>query len=213
MDEGAVRREEVINALTHGVGVAGSLAGGAVLITLAASFGSGIQVVSAVVFSVTLLLLYSASTLFHAIPHEVTRSRLRVVDHCAIFLLIAGTYTPFALVSMQGTWGWIGLGIVWFIALAGILFKLCFIGRFHRLSTIFYIAMGWLGIAALGPSLKTLDLAAIVWLAIGGVCYTAGTLFYHSHRIPYSHAVWHIFVLSGSFCHFAAVLTQVVPSA
>lgn len=205
-------REELVNAITHGLGVVASLGGGAVLITLAAVFGDVWQIVSASVFCATLLLLYSTSTLYHAVRHEIVKARLQVFDHCAIFLLIAGTYTPFTLVGLRGGWGWSLFGVVWGLALAGIIFKLFCTGRLRVLSTVMYIGMGWLAVIAIGPMVRELPTAALVWLLAGGIAYTAGTIFYHNRRIPYSHAIWHLFVLGGSTCHFVAVVTQIVPS-
>lgn len=211
MHETVRHREEIANAITHGLGVLASIAGGAVLITLAALSGDVWQVISASVFCASLILLYSASTLYHSVRHEIVRNRLQVFDHCAIFVLIAGTYTPFTLVSLRGSWGWWLFGVVWGLALAGVIFKLFCTGRYRRLSTLMYISMGWLALVATGPMLRALPLSTIAWLLAGGVIYTAGTFFYHSRRIPYAHTIWHFFVLGGSVCHFIAVLSQVVP--
>ena len=126
-------------------------------------------------------------------------------DHCAIYVLIAGTYTPFTLSGLRGPWGWTLVGIVWGLALAGVVFKLYFTGRFPRVSTGIYIGMGWLALIAAGPLIRSVSPAALIWLVAGGVAYTAGTVFYHSERVPYAHAVWHVFVLAGSVCHAVAV--------
>jgi hemolysin III len=206
-------REEIANALTHGLGALASVIGGAVLITLAALFGDPWQVVSASVFVVALVLLYTISTLYHAVPRPRAKAWLRVLDHCAIYVLIAGTYTPFALVSLRGAWGWALFGIVWGLAAAGVVFKLFFTGRFDRLSTLLYVALGWMGVVAIRPLIDAVPLSTLLWLVAGGLAYTAGTAFYLSKRLPYGHAIWHVFVLAGSVCHFAAVLTQVVPAA
>ena len=210
-DDRRFHLEELACALTHGVGAMASLVGGAVLITLAALAGDVWQVLSAAVFSVTLILLYTSSTLYHAARREVLRTRLRVVDHCAIFLLIAGTYTPFTLVSLRGPWGWSLFGVVWLLAVAGIVFKLFFTGRLRRLSTGMYLGMGWLSIVAAQPFLANLSTQTLLWLLAGGLAYTMGTAFYHSRRIPFAHAVWHLFVMAGSACHFVAVASQVMP--
>lgn len=204
-------REELANVLTHGLGVFASVCGGAVLITLAAVFGDVWQIVGASVFGASLLLLYSASTLYHAVRHELVRARLKVFDHCAIYVLIAGTYTPFMLVDLRGGWGWALFGVVWGLAVAGIIFKLFCTGKLRVLSTLMYIGMGWLAVIAIGPMLRELPTSALIWLLAGGLTYTVGTVFYHS-RIPYSHAIWHLFVLGGSTCHFVAVLSQVMPA-
>ncbi|ADV26605.1 channel protein, hemolysin III family [Pseudoxanthomonas suwonensis 11-1] len=203
-------RDEIANALTHGLGAAAALAAGAVLITLAAIYGDGWQLAGAIVFGVALLLLYTASTLYHAIQHPVAKGRLKVFDHCAIYLLIAGTYTPFTLVGLRGPWGWSLFAAIWTLAVAGVVFKLFFTGRFKRLSTAIYIAMGWLVIVAAKPMLSSLDTWTISWLLGGGAAYTLGTVFYHRESIPYSHAIWHLFVIAGSVCHFVAVSAQVL---
>lgn len=202
-------REELANALTHGIGAVAALAAGTVLIMLAALRGDGWQLAGAIVFGASLLLLYLASTLYHAIPHPAAKRRLKVFDHCAIFVLIAGTYTPFTLVGLRGAWGWSLLGSVWALAAAGIVFKLFFVGRFRALSTAIYVAMGWVALVAIEPMLQRLSAATLAWLLAGGIAYTAGTAFYHNRRLPYAHAVWHLFVLTGSVCHFAAVFGQV----
>ena len=203
------RSEELANALTHGVGVAAALAGGAVMIVLAAIHGDGWQLAGAITFGVCLLLLYVASTLYHAAASPVARSRLKVFDHCAIYLLIAGTYTPFTLVGLRGPWGWGLFTAIWALALAGVVFKLFFTGRFRLLSTAIYIGMGWLVLVAIKPLLGALSAWELGWLLAGGIFYTAGTLFYHRPSMRYSHAVWHLFVLAGSASHFVAVLSHV----
>ena len=140
----------------------------------------------------------------------VARARLRVFDHCAIYLLIAGSYTPFLLIGLRGGWGWSLFGVIWGLAVAGVIFKLFFTGRFPRLSTGIYLGMGWLSLVAVVPMVQRLPGTTLAWLVAGGIAYTAGTAFYHSRRIPYAHAIWHLFVLAGSVCHYAAVATHVV---
>jgi hemolysin III len=203
-------RDELASALTHGLGAAVALAGGAVLITLAAIFGDGWQLAGAIVFGVALLLLYTASTLYHAIQHPIVKGRLKVFDHCAIYVLIAGTYTPFTLVGLRGLWGWGLFAAIWTLAVAGVVFKLFYTGRFKRLSTLVYVAMGWLVLVAARPMLSSLDGWTIGWLLAGGAFYTLGTYFYHRESIPYAHAIWHLFVIGGSVCHYVAVMAQVV---
>ncbi|MEZ5464151.1 MAG: hemolysin III family protein [Lysobacteraceae bacterium] len=203
-------REEIASALTHGLGAVVSLGAGAVLITLAALWGDGWQLAGAIVFSVALLLLYVASTLYHAIPHPKAKARLKVFDHCAIYLLIAGTYTPFTLIGLRGPWGWGLFAAIWTLALAGVVFKLFFTGRFKRLSTAIYLMMGWLVLVAIAPMLEAIPASTLTWLLLGGVFYSAGTVFYHRESLRYSHAVWHLFVIAGSVCHFVAVSGQVL---
>ncbi|TXI50860.1 MAG: hemolysin III family protein [Lysobacter sp.] len=203
-------REELFNALTHGLGATAALAGGAVLITLAALFGDAWQLTASIVFGVTLLLLYVASTLYHAIQHPVVKGRLKVFDHCAIYLLIAGTYTPFTLIGLRETVGWWLFAIIWALAIFGVIFKLFYTGRFELLSTLVYIAMGWLIVVAAKPAMQALDAWTFGWLLAGGVFYTLGTVFYHRPSMRYSHAIWHMFVIGGSVCHYIAVMAQVL---
>lgn len=205
-------REEIANAVTHGVGALASAAAGAVLVTLAIQSGTRMQMISALVFCCSMLLLYTASTLYHAIPSERAKRRLKVFDHCAIYMLIAGTYTPFALIGLRGTVGWWLFGAAWSLAALGITFKLFFTGRFKLFSTLVYIGMGWMAIFAIQPMIVNIPLSALMWLLAGGIAYTGGTVFYHNEKLRYSHAVWHLFVLAGSACHFIAVLSQVVPA-
>lgn len=206
----ASTREEVANALTHGLAAAAALVGGTVLIALTAQHGDGWQLASAIVFGVSLLLLYVASTLYHAISHPVAKARLKVFDHCAIYILIAGTYTPFTLIGLRGAWGWSMFAVIWSLALAGVVFKLFFTGRFKLVSTLIYIAMGWLVLIAIVPMTRALDAWALGWLLAGGVVYTVGTLFYMSRKIRYAHTIWHSFVIGGSTCHFLAVASHVL---
>ncbi|WP_370565242.1 PAQR family membrane homeostasis protein TrhA [Luteimonas salinilitoris] len=204
------QREELASALTHGVGAAAALAGGAVLITLAALHGNAWQLGTSIVFGLCLLLLYLASTLYHAVAHPVLKGRLKVFDHCAIYLLIAGTYTPFTLIPLRGTLGWSLFAAIWTLALAGVIFKLFFTGRFKRLSTLIYIAMGWLVLVAIKPVVAALDAWTFGWLMAGGIAYTLGTYFYHRESVPFSHAIWHLFCIAGSVCHYIAVMAQVI---
>ena len=206
-------REELANALTHGLGAVVALAAGAVLVTLTALWGDGWQLAGAIVFSLALVLLYVASTLYHAIPHAAAKARLKVLDHCAIYVLIAGTYTPFTLIGLRGQTGWALFATIWTLAFAGVIFKLFYTGRFKLVSTLIYVAMGWLVVVAIVPMWQRLDGWTIGWLFAGGVAYTAGTLFYMSRTIRYSHAIWHGFVVVGSICHFVAVALQVLRPA
>ena len=209
-----VVREEVANSVTHGLGLLASIVGFVVLVSLAAQQGEGWHVVSAVVYGTTLVSLYAASTLYHVLKGTKARDVLRLLDHCAIYLLIAGTYTPITLVSLRGEWGWTLFGAVWALAVAGIFFKVFATGRFGYLSTVAYVLMGWICILALKPILMLLSPGAIALLLAGGLAYTAGTLFYAWERVPYSHAVWHLFVIAGSVCHYLAIALYVLaPSA
>jgi len=203
-------RQELWNALTHGLGAAAALAGGAVLITLAAIWGDAWQLAGAIVFGVALLLLYTASTLYHAIQHPVAKGRLKVFDHCAIYLLIAGTYTPFTLVSLRGPWGWSLLAVVWSMAIIGIVLELRRV-RNRIAAALLYLGMGWVGIIAIKPMIASIPPGGLWLLLGGGLCYTLGVPFYLWKRLPYNHALWHLFVLAGSVLQFFSVLLYVLP--
>lgn len=205
-------RDEFASAVSHGLGAIAALAGGVLLIVLAALDGDGWQLGAAIVFATSLLLLYSASTLYHAAARPRTKRRLKVFDHCAIYLLIAGTYTPFTLIGLRGPLGWWLFAAIWTLALVGIAFKLFFTGRFKRLSTLVYVAMGWLVIVAIKPVFAALDAWTLGWMLAGGLFYTLGTVFYHRESIRYSHTIWHLFCIAGSACHYVAVLAQVSPA-
>jgi hemolysin III len=200
-------REELANSVTHGIAALASLVVGSVLIVYATLTGDAWRIVSAVVFSLALVVLYTASTLYHSGP---TKSRLEIFDHCAIYLLIAGTYTPFTLVSLRGPWGWSLFGVIWALAIAGIAIKLLLGTRFDLLSTGVYIAMGWLIVVASVPMIQAVPQQSLWWLVAGGVAYTAGTAFYHNRRLPYAHAIWHLFVIAGSACHVLAICSQLI---
>jgi hemolysin III len=201
-------REEFINALTHGIGALASVIAASVLITRAAIHGGLWETVGAAVFGACLLTLYAASTLYHAARAPEWRRRFKIFDHCAIFLLIAGTYTPFLLHELRGAWGWTLFAVIWTLAVAGIVFKLFCTGRFRLLSTMIYLGMGWLCVVATRPMLDNIAPGTLLWMAAGGIAYTVGTPFYLNRR-RYSHAIWHGFVLLGSACHVIAVATQV----
>lgn len=198
--------EEIANSVTHGVGALASIAALPILMVVAVSRGDPWQVVGGAIFGATLIMLYVASTLYHALPHPRAKRVFRVLDHSAIYLLIAGTYTPFALGALRGPWGWALLGAVWTLAALGITAKATLGFRFPRLSTAVYVAMGWLALIAAQPLLAHVGVAGLMWLLAGGLCYTAGVVFFAWERLRYGHMVWHLFVAAGSVCHFFAVL-------
>jgi len=204
--------EEFASTVTHGVGLAMSLTGLVVLVVLAALKGTAWHIVSCAIYGATLVLLYTASTLYHAVRSPRAKHVLRILDHGAIYLLIAGTYTPFTLVTLRGGLGWTLFGLVWGLALVGILFKVFHVGRFPIVSMLVYLSMGWLVVIAWKPVLRTIPGGGIAWLVAGGLAYTAGILFYASHKLPFNHAIWHLFVLGGSVCHYVAVLLYVLPT-
>ena len=204
-------REEIAHCAIHGAGVLLSIAGLMALLLVARRTGEPGHVVACSIYGLTLILLYLASTLYHGIPSPRAKRVLRVLDHSAIYLLIAGTYTPITLISLRGGWGWTLFGLVWGMAIAGIVLKVAAIGRFRWLSMVLYLGMGWLVVIALEPLLLAVSNGGVWLLFLGGVSYTVGTLFYGWRRLPYHHAVWHAFVLAGSVLHFFAVLLYVVP--
>ena len=206
-------REELANAVTHGIGLVLSLIGMPILILAALDRGERVMVIGASVFGATLVALYAASTLYHAIPHPTLKQKLRVVDHAAIYLLIAGTYTPFTLGVLRGTWGWTLFGIVWTLAALGVLFKVLFgSGAMAKLSTATYVAMGWVIIIAIKPLMASMEHAGLFLLAAGGLCYSGGVIFYVDRRRAWTHPVWHLFVMGGSICHYFAVLWYAAPA-
>ncbi len=207
-----IRKEEIAASVTHGIGLALGVVGLAVLVVLAALKGSAWHIVSCSVYGVTLVFLYAASTLYHSIRSPRLKRILKVVDHSAIYLLIAGTYTPFTLVILRGGWGWTLFGLVWGLSLLGILFKIFFVDHFKVVSTSLYLVTGWLVVAALKPLVALMPSGGILWLLAGGVIYTLGVGFYAWRKLPFNHAIWHVFVLAGSICHYFAVLFYVLPA-
>ena len=197
--------EELANAITHGVGLALSVVALGVMLVYAVIGQDPWRIVAVSIFGATLILLYLASTLYHSLPNPRLKPYLRILDHAAIYLLIAGTYTPFMLVCLRGPWGWTVFGIVWTAALAGIIFKLFCIGRWEFVTTLLYVVMGWTIVIALKPAIAATPTGAIILMLIGGLVYTGGVIFYLWERLPYNHAVWHLFVLGGSIAHFCAI--------
>ncbi|HDQ46364.1 MAG TPA: hemolysin III family protein [bacterium] len=202
--------EEIASSITHGIGAALGIAALVILVVLAAKQGDAWRIVSFSIYGVTLILLYLASTLYHALRHPGAKRVFRILDHSSIFLLIAGTYTPFLLIPLRGGWGWSLFGVIWALATTGIVFKAIFIHRLGRLSVVVYILMGWMVLIALRPLLQNIPREGLWWLAGGGLCYTGGVVFYAMKSVKFAHAVWHLFVLGGSICHFFAILLYVL---
>lgn len=201
------KKEELANAITHGIGVALSVAALVILIVFASLYGTVTHIISFTVFGVTMLLLYTNSTLLHSLPQGKVKDLFEIFDHASIYLFIAGTYTPVMLLVVPGAISWVIFGLVWGLAIAGTIFKVFFVKRFLFMSTILYILIGWLAIFAIKPIMENLSTAGLIMLIAGGVLYTIGTIFYMWKMFPYHHAVWHVFVLGGSICHFFMVLT------
>lgn len=204
--------EELANAITHGVGAALGVIGLVLMIVLSITNGDVWHIVSCSIFGASLIMLYTASTLYHSFRQPRLKRFFRIMDHISIYLLIAGTYTPFALVNLRGPWGWTLFGIIWGLTVVGIVFKSFFIGRFRVVSTVVYLAMGWLVIVAIKPVVDLVPTGGLILLAMGGLSYTFGVIFYAWKFMPFHHAVWHLFVLAGSAFHFFAVLFYVIPS-
>lgn len=202
--------EEIASSIIHGLGVALSVAAITILLVYAAQNGSGWAIASAIVFGVSLILEYAASTLYHAFPQATVKHVFKVLDHCGIYLLIAGTYTPFTLITIRDHGGVLIFGIVWAIALVGIAFEAVWVYRPRWLNAIIYIAMGWIIAFAFKPLAAALDPNGLWLLIAGGLCYTLGTVFYVLKKVKYMHSVWHLFVLAGSVLHFLAVLLYVI---
>ncbi len=204
-------KEETINAATHGLGAVLGAAGLAVLVVMAALRGDAWHVVSCSIYGATLVLLFTSSTLYHSFRGPRVKHVFRIIDHSSIYLLIAGTYTPFLLVTLRGRWGWSLFGVIWGLAVAGIVFQIFFVSRFRLVQTLIYLAMGWLVVVAVKPLFAHVPGAGLLWLLIGGLFYTLGAVFYLWKKLPYHHAVWHVFVLGGSICHYFAILFYVLP--
>ena len=198
--------EEIANSVSHGVGLLAAVVGVPFLIVAAVDGGDTAAIVGVSIFGLTLVLLFLTSTLYHAVTHPGAKPVLRIIDHVAIYLLIAGTYTPLALGVLRGGWGWALFGIVWGLGLAGVILKLLAGVRYPRLSVGLYIAMGWLVVIAIKPLWDSLPVAGLLWLVAGGVAYTGGVVFYAADRLRYAHLVWHLCVLAGATCHFIAIL-------
>ncbi|MGB7055713.1 MAG: hemolysin III family protein [bacterium] len=203
--------EEIANSITHGIGAGLSVVGLIVLVVLATLYGDVWRIVSFSIYGATLIILYLASTLYHSFRNRRVKRIFKILDHSTIFLLIAGTYTPFLLVSLRGVWGWILFGIIWALAVSGIVFKALCIDRFRKLSVLIYILMGWLCLIAVRQMVVRIPLGGLIGLTAGGVLYTAGVVFYAWRKLKFSHAIWHLFVLGGSICHYFSILFYVLP--
>jgi len=206
-----VDMEELVNAVTHGIGLALSIVGAVLLIVAAAWSRNAWAIVSCCVYAATLVSLYAASTALHSVPSPRWARTLQTIDHCCIYLLIAGTYTPITLVSLRGGWGWTLFGLVWGICFLGVLLKVRWFEQVQKISTPLYIAMGLLVVIVFKPLLATVRVPGVLWLLAGGAAYIAGVGFYVWRRLPFSHGIWHVFVLAGSACHYLAIYYFVVP--
>lgn len=205
------KREEILNVVTHGTGALLSVAALVLMLTYSLLKGSAMHVAAAAVFGFSLVILYAASTIYHAMVKLRLKRLWRLIDHLSIYILIAGTYTPVALLGLKGAWGWTVFGLAWAFAIAGFIFKFSPLRRSEKLSLSLYALMGWLIIIAIKPLLATVDSNALILLLCGGLCYTFGIYFYASEKIPYNHAIWHVFVLGGSAFHFFGIFLYLIP--
>ena len=198
--------EEVANSLSHGVGLVLALIATPILIIAASRYGTVWNIVGVAVFAASMIALYFSSTLYHALRHEKAKRFFRLLDHGAIFLLIAGTYTPFTLGVMRGPWGWTLFGLIWGLAVVGLTMKAVFGTRYTWLSVVLYLTMGWLVVIAAPEVIQKVPLSGLAWIIAGGIAYTSGVVFFAAHRVRYAHFAWHLFVIAGTVCHFFAVL-------
>ena len=203
--------EEKINIISHAIGFILSMVALVLLVWHATRHGDVWHIVSFSIFGASLIILYAASSFYHSAKKSELRSRLNIIDHASIYVLIAGTYTPFTLVTLKGTIGWVIFGISWGLALTGIILKFFFTGKYNLMSTIMYVLMGWVIVFAIKPLINNLPLAGLLWLVAGGISYTIGAILYGIKKIKFNHAIFHIFVLMGSFCHFMSVYFYVLP--
>jgi hemolysin III len=203
-------QEEFANSITHGFGILFSIIAISLLVTFSVLNGSTLDIVSCSLFGGSILLLYTFSTLYHATQQEKIKSWLRTFDHIGIYFLIAGTYTPFLLLAVGGTFGWIFFGIVWGLTAFGIVFKIFYTHRFPKASLILYLSMGWMGIFLIKPLLASLSTSTLLMIAAGGISYTLGTVFYVRQSMRYAHTIWHLFVLAGTILHFIAIMYMLV---
>ncbi|MCK7459796.1 PAQR family membrane homeostasis protein TrhA [Idiomarina aminovorans] len=203
--------EEVAHALTHGVGAVLSIVALVIMLVWTSAYGNIFHVVAVSVYGASLILLYTASTLYHAFPWPRVKAMFQQLDHAAIYVLIAGTYTPFALINLRGPWGWTLLGVAWGIALVGVVVELSMKKRAQWLSLSLYLGMGWMAVIAINPMIDNVDTGGLMLLVAGGLAYTFGVIFYVWSSLPYHHAIWHLFVLAGSVFHFFSIFYFVLP--
>jgi hemolysin III len=203
--------EEIAHSISHGIGAGLAIVALVVLLMHAYHLGDGWRLACFTVYGISLISVFTTSTLYHAFQHPPTKRVFQVLDHAAIFLLIAGTYTPFTLVSLGGVFGWTIFGLIWVMAVAGIVLKVSYMNRLERLGHWMYLGMGWIGLLALYPLVHVLPINGVFWLLAGGLFYSVGVLFYVGNRFAYTHFVWHLFVMGGALCHFVAIFKYVSP--
>ena len=205
-------KEETINVITHAIGFVLSIVALVILVVFSSKYGTATHITSFAIFGSSLVVLYAASTLYHYAKNPALRHKLNILDHSAIYVLIAGTYTPFTLVVLKGWVGWTIFGISWGLAIIGIVFKIFYFGKYDKISTIAYVLMGWVIILAIKPLIENFSTNGLLWLLAGGLAYSIGAILYSVKSIRFNHAIFHVFVLIGSFCHFMAVFLYVLPA-
>ncbi len=203
-------KQELANSISHGFGILFGIVCMPILIATAAQTGSKAAVAGTAIYGFSFIMVYTFSTLYHGFQQPEVKRVMKIIDHISIYFLIAGSYTPFTLIGLREHGGWWLFGIVWILALAGVIFKLYYTGRFKLVSTLIYIGMGWMVIFAIKPMLQNIDMTTLIWLFTGGLFYTLGTVFYMSKKIRYTHTIWHVFVMLGSASHFVAISRQVL---
>lgn len=204
------KNEEIMNAVTHGIGAGLSIAGLVVLVVFASMQSDAWKIVASAIYGASMIVLYTASTLYHSFSKTKVASKLNMFDHISIYYLIAGSYTPFMLVNLRGGWGWSIFGVVWACAIAGTVLKIIYGNKLRKVSTIIYLAMGWMIIIAIYPFVKSVETGGIIFVVLGGLSYTVGVIFYKWKSLPFNHAIWHLFVLAGTVLQFFAVLFYVI---
>ncbi|OGG98799.1 MAG: hemolysin III [Candidatus Lambdaproteobacteria bacterium RIFOXYD1_FULL_56_27] len=204
--------EELANSWSHGLGAGAAVVGVTLILILAAQRADGYSVAGLSVYGASLVLLYLVSAFFHGVKNPRLKEALKLADHCSIYLLIAGTYTPFLLTFLRGPWGWSLFGVIWGLAVLGILGKVLWRNRFHRVAVALYLGMGWLILVAFKPMSETFPVGLVWWVLAGGLFYSFGVIFYLWERLPYNHGVWHLFVLAGSLSHFLGMLFYLIPA-
>ena len=202
--------EEISHSVSHGIGAALSIAGLIISVVMAAETGDATKIVSFAIFGTSMFLLYTASTLYHAFTHKKIKQVFQYADHIAIFILIAGTYTPVALILLGGAWGWSLFGLAWGLAIAGIVYEVVFIERYKWVSISIYLGMGWIAVVAIKPLMETMPFGLFMWILAGGLFYTFGSIFYLIDKVKFFHFIWHLFVIAGTVCHFLGLIFYLI---
>ncbi len=202
--------EEISHSVSHGIGAALSVAGLVISVVMAAGTGSAIKIVSFAIFGTSMILLYTASTLYHAFTQRKVKQVFQYADHITIFILIAGTYTPIALILLGGAWGWTLFGLSWGLAIAGIIYETLFMERYKWVSISIYLGMGWIAVVAIKPLMELMPFGLFMWILVGGLFYTFGSIFYLIEKIKFFHFIWHLFVIAGTLCHFFGLIFYLI---